>query len=81
MGKKGKIIINDGHFPELMDRIFVASDSIGVYCLKHPLVQKEKRLKKKISKALDQLFDAYQMVGVIEDEYEEAKKQGKVQTL
>lgn len=78
MGKKEKIVINDGHFLELMDRLFVASDSISVYCLEHPLVQKEKRLKKKISKALDHLFDAYQMVGVIEDEY--AKKEEKVQS-
>jgi hypothetical protein len=80
MGKKEKISINEGHFLELMDRLFVATDSISFYCLKHPLAQKEKRLKKKISKALDYLFDAYQMIGVIEDEYEEAKKQGKAQT-
>lgn len=73
MGKKEKISVNEGHFLELMDRLFVASDSISFYCLEHPLACKEKRLKKKISKALDHLFDAYQMVSVIEDEYNNKK--------
>lgn len=77
MGKKGKNVINDGHFLELMDRIFVASDSISVYCLKHPLTQKEKKLEKKISKALDNLFDAYQMILPLEDKYLEEKKESR----
>jgi hypothetical protein len=69
MGKKDKIIINEGYYSELMDRLFVAGDSVSVYCLKHPLAQKEKKVKKKISKALDLLFDAYQMIGSLEDDF------------
>jgi hypothetical protein len=74
MGKKHKIEINEGHYSELMDRLFIATDSTSAYCLKHPLAQKEKKVKKKISKALDLLFDAYQMVGSLEPESEKNNK-------
>lgn len=69
MGKKNKTTINEGHYSELMDRLYIAGDSLSSYCLKHPLAEKEKKVKKKISKALDLLFDAYQLVGVLEDDF------------
>jgi hypothetical protein len=62
--------INKGHYLELMDRTHVIMDNINSHLLEHPLTDNENELKEKYEIALDALWDAYQLIGNKEDEYE-----------
>lgn len=62
--------INDGHYLELMDRLYVKLSEIEEHLLNHPLTPKLKKVKKLIDKAGMSLAEAYQIVG-----HESHKKQ------
>lgn len=62
--------INDGHYLELMDRLYVKLSEIEEYLMKHPLTPKIKKVKKLIDRAGMSLAEAYQIVG-----HESYKKQ------
>ena len=62
--------INKGHYLELMDRLHVVMCTLNDHCAKHPLADSDAELKFKIEYAIGQLWDAYQLVGNKEDEYE-----------
>ena len=62
--------INDGHYLELMDRLYVKLSEIEEHLMKHPLTPKIKKVKKLIDKAGMSLAEAYQIVG-----HESHKKQ------
>lgn len=62
--------INDGHYLELMDRLYVKVSEIEEHLMKHPLTPKIKKVKKLIAKAGMLLAEAYQIVG-----HESHKKQ------
>ena len=68
--KQKKNLINSGHYLELMDRIHIIMMNIQDHLLDHPLAENEKDIQKKIEKASHKLWDAYQLVGQKEDEYE-----------
>jgi hypothetical protein len=55
--------INKGHYPELLDRIWVTMDNINDNLLEHPLTLHEDEVKKSIEDAIDSLWDAYQTLG------------------
>ena len=55
--------INDGHYLELMDRLYIQCDSIEEYLYKHPLTKRLKKVEKLISTAGMCLAEAYQLVG------------------
>lgn len=55
--------VNKGHYHELMDRIHVQIETIDSHLINHPLTTKDKKIKKKLTKALKLLFDAYQYIG------------------
>ncbi len=57
--------INDGHYTELMDRLHVMIENVDTHLLNHPLTSKNKKIKKKLNKALKILFETYQYVGKI----------------
>jgi hypothetical protein len=59
--KKNKI--NDGHYLELMDRLYIQCDSMEEYLYKHPLTKRLKKVEKLISTAGMCLAEAYQLVG------------------
>lgn len=62
--------INDGHYLELMDRLYVKLSEIEEHLMKHPLTPKIKKVKKLIDRAGMSLAEAYQIVG-----HESHKKQ------
>jgi hypothetical protein len=62
--------INKGHYLELMDRLHVVMCTLNDHCLEHPLSQSDEDIKFKIEYAIGQLWEAYQLVGQKEDEYE-----------
>ena len=68
--KPKKNLINKGHYLELMDRIHIVMMNIQDHLIDHPLSENEKDIQKKIEKAQHKLWEAYQLVGNKEDEYE-----------
>ena len=68
--KQKKNSINKGHYLELMDRLHVTMSMIDEHILTHPLALNEKDIQKKVEKAQHKLWEAYQLVGNKEDEYE-----------
>lgn len=58
--------INNGHYLELMDRMFVAMATINDHILEHPLTEQESEIKQYIEDAISNLWDAYQLVGSLE---------------
>jgi hypothetical protein len=63
MNKMKKNQINDGHYLELMDRLYIQTSSIENYLMTHPLTKKNKKVRKLIDKAGMSLAEAYQIVG------------------
>ena len=55
--------INDGHYLELMDRLYVKLSEIEEHLMNHPLTPKIKKVKKLIDKSGMSLAEAYQIVG------------------
>ncbi len=62
--------INKGHFLELMDRLHIVMMNIDYFVGNHPLTEKHPDIMEKVETAFTQLWDAYQLVGQKEDEYE-----------
>lgn len=58
--------INDGHYLELMDRIYVVMSNIETHIQNHPLMKTDSELETNIQSAMDSLGDAYQRVGAME---------------
>ena len=69
--KQKKNTINKGHYLELMDRLAVQTDVIHNYIYEHPLAENHPDIQKKIESALSNIYEAYQLVGNKEDEYEQ----------
>jgi|694.fasta_scaffold00014_65 hypothetical protein len=59
--KKNKI--NDGHFVEALDRLFFVTDIMDRYLMSHPVIKKDKEIKKLIKFSIINLLEAYQRVG------------------
>ena len=55
--------INDCHYLELMDRLYMLTSIIEHHLLDHPLAKKLKKVKKLINKSGMSLAEAYQIVG------------------
>ena len=75
--KKNKI--NDGHYLELMDRLYIQICSVEDHLYNHPLTKKIKKVKKLINKAGMSLSEAYQIVG--EESYLIEEKNEKQKTI
>jgi hypothetical protein len=55
--------INDGHYLELMDRLYVLTSMVDDHLAKHPLTNKLKKVRKLVDKAGMALAEAYIIVG------------------
>jgi len=70
-----KVEINDGHYLEMMDRLYVQTDILDQYLLKHPIGEKHKEISKPIIKAIVSLVQAYQITGgLAHDKINKTKK-------
>jgi hypothetical protein len=73
--RKDKVEINDGHYHEMMDRLYVQMDILDQYLLKHPIGEKHKEISKPIIKAIVSLVQAYQITGgLAHDKINKTKK-------
>ena len=59
--KKNKI--NDGHYVEAFDRLFMITDMMDRYLMGHPVIKKNKNISKLIEFSIINLLEAYQRVG------------------
>lgn len=57
--------INEGHYLELLDRLHVICCVINDHILDHPVTNTDIRIKQLVIKSLEELSDAYQIVGEI----------------
>jgi len=62
--------INKGHYLELMDRLHIIMMNIQDHIISHPLTENEKDIQKKVEQASLKLWEAYQLVGNKEEDYE-----------
>jgi hypothetical protein len=58
--------INEGHYLELMDRLYMVSCIVEDHLYNHPLAEKEVKVRLLIEKAGLLLAEAYQEVGQLE---------------
>ena len=55
--------LDDYHYHEMIDRLYVINDMIGQHIELHPIYEKHKRLRKFVDNATEQLANAYQLTG------------------
>jgi len=60
--------INKGHYLELMDRLNMVACMLNDYCLSHPLSESNNDIEKQIEKSIEEVLNAYKLVGEKEDE-------------
>lgn len=65
MSKK-KIKLDNFYYHEAIDRTYICADIIDRHLLKHPVIKKHKKLKKRIKKAQELLLETYQIIGGLE---------------
>jgi hypothetical protein len=63
--------INEGHYLELMDRLYVLASTLHDHCLEHPLAEYDEEIYTAIETAIEATYDAYQLVGSKEFEKDE----------
>lgn len=63
-----KIELDKFHYHEALDRSHVIVDMMNDYLLEHPAVSQNKKIKKKVEKAIENLADAYQLIGQKSDD-------------
>lgn len=63
--------INEGHYLELLDRLYVLTENLHNHCLQHPLAEYDEEIYNSIEIALEATYDAYQLVGSKEFEKDE----------
>lgn len=68
--------LNSGHALELMDRLYIMVDTLSVHAVQHPLAENNEEVRNLIQIAIDKLWDAYQLVGCIEDTQGMEKRRG-----
>jgi hypothetical protein len=59
--------LNQGHYSEVLDRLYIMISNIEDYLLEHPLVQSSIDLEDLIFSAQAKLAQAYQSVNMIDD--------------
>lgn len=63
MKKKNKEKLDKFHYHEALDRAYCVADTIENMLILHPVMDKHKKIKKRIRKAQSLIMDAYQMIG------------------
>jgi hypothetical protein len=59
--------LNQGHYSEVLDRLYIMISNIEDYLLEHPLVQSSTDLEDLILSAQAKLAQAYQSVNMLDD--------------
>jgi hypothetical protein len=60
--------LNPGHYHEMMDRLYIIMSNIDDHLLQHPIAKVDKKLNSHLNKALEELWNAYQIAGSLDFE-------------
>ena len=60
--------LNSGHYLEMMDRLHIIMENLNDHVIQHPVAKVDKRIESLLNKALEELWDAYQITGNLENE-------------
>ncbi len=60
--------LNSGHYHEMMDRLHIIMENINDHLIQHPVAKVDKKVNIKLNTALENLWDAYQITGNLENE-------------
>jgi hypothetical protein len=60
--------LNSGHYHEMMDRLHIIVENINDHLIQHPVAKVDKKVNAKLNTALENLWDAYQITGNLENE-------------
>jgi hypothetical protein len=60
---KKKIVLDEFHYHEALDRSYIVSNQVEDLLLEHPVIIKHKNLRKRVKRAMDLLTETYQLVG------------------
>jgi hypothetical protein len=60
--------LNSGHYHEMMDRLHIIMENINDHLIQHPVAKVDKRIDSLLNKALEELWDAYQITSNLENE-------------
>lgn len=67
----GETPLNEGHFIEMLDRLYVAIDTINSHMLNHLVAESYEGIKEEIENAIHHLSEAYQLTGAASLEFED----------
>lgn len=60
MTKELEDLLNNGHYHEITDRLHVIMSTINEHIIQHPVSKINKKIYKKVEKAQNLLWEAYQ---------------------
>jgi hypothetical protein len=75
MKKKRKVPLDEFHYHEVIDRLYLIANFLDEALMDHPAVLENKELKKRIKKAVKELAEAYQIAGGVR--YTKFKEEGE----
>ena len=72
-----RVKLNQGHYHEVMDRVYIMASNLEDFVIMHPVVLDNKKLNKDLNSALVLLAGAYQEIGKImyKDLYEKEDRE------
>ena len=60
--------LNSGHYHEMMDRLHIIMENINDHLIQHPVAKVDKKVNSHLNKALEELWEAYQVTGNLDSE-------------
>jgi hypothetical protein len=60
--------LNPGHYHEMMDRLHIIMENINDHLIQHPVAKVDKKVNSHLNKALEELWEAYQVTGNLDSE-------------
>ena len=63
MGRKKKVVLDEFHYHEALDRSYVVAEILENTLIEHIVIQENKQLKEKLEKAQELIIEVYQEIG------------------
>lgn len=63
MGRKKKVVLDEFHYHEALDRSYVVAEILENALIGHIVIQENKQLKEKLEKAQELIIEVYQEIG------------------
>ena len=63
MGRKKKVVLDEFHYHEALDRSYVVAEILENTLIEHIVIQENKQLKEQLEKAQELIIEVYQEIG------------------